>query len=143
MYLKTFKSRIDTRMQLINLCLILHNTQVYCLYSKFKVKALPELGLEMDPEESFIAPLLLRVIPIHPPILKYTTYSTFHKYSKLGLAPHHTRLQPFYAHHDTVIHSGLCLVFAGLLFRKISISQLRLLLYYYSNNIIIVAITSC
>lgn len=31
----------------------------------------PELGLESDPEESSIAPLLDRVIPMHPPILLF------------------------------------------------------------------------
>lgn len=42
-----------------------------------KLKLIPEFGLERVPDESLIAPLLLRVIPMHPPILKLYYNSAF------------------------------------------------------------------
>lgn len=44
----------------------------------FTLIGLPEFGREVDPEESSTAPLLLRVTPMHPPIVSIAICTTFH-----------------------------------------------------------------
>lgn len=51
--------------------------------SNIKVTKIPELGRLMDPEESSIAPLLLRVIPMQPPIAIITYIKSFHCFLKM------------------------------------------------------------
>lgn len=62
---------------------------------------LPELGRLIEPDESSIAPLLLRVIPIQPPIAMWATAKSFHEILMVVSARKQTH--PFYTHRSRIM----------------------------------------
>lgn len=73
---------------------------------------LPEFGLERVPEESSIAPLLLRDTPMHPPILEFCFYPAFQELTSLYLPQFHMLILPF-SHRFAIVWGSVGIVVRG------------------------------